>query len=265
MGQKRQDQFGRFPSATESSLPGRLRYLQPFYTYLKKLKSRDIGDTTDTTCLEELLRKRVAGMSVVSATKRLGSDLTELETYLAPPRSGDERLHFIRGFLLIAAESPEELLNPSDTQKDQPAQLTMELPPKAKLCVDQYSLTATWRRMRLHASPVNMNDDFTREFTLARLANPNASEYELLTIMGETWAAECIPAPARQVRPNNTEVHFGAAVGHKQVFSRESPVFQKMASYLLAIPNGCVSVGISANHDFDESEWEPYLNTLRFK
>ena len=245
-------------------LPERLQYLQPFREFLKKLPKADVGETTDTTLLEELLRKQIHGMSVNEAQERLNSDLDELEKYLSTPRRRNDRLHFVVGFLLIAVEKPEDFLKPPEKPKEILERLTMELPPKAKSSVDQYSLTIKWKRQNFYALRLSMDDEFSHEFTLAKLANPNASEYELLNLVGQTGVAELVPPSARQIRPKNIKVNFGAVTGHKLVASSHSPVVWKSVGYLLSIPGGYVSVDISANHLFDEAEWESYLATLHF-
>ena len=250
--------------AEKEILPERLQYLQPLREFLKKLPKADVGETTDTTLLEELLRKRIHGMSAKEAQEQLNSDLEELEKYLSVPSRRNDRLHFVVGFLLIAVEKPEEFLKPPEKPKEILERLTMELPSKAKSSVDQYSLTVKWKRQNFYALRLNMDDDFSREFTLAKLANPNASEYELLNLVEQTGAAELVPPSARQIRPQNIKVNLGVVTGHKLIASSDSPVVWKRVGYLLAIPGGYVSVDISASHLFDEADWESYLATLRF-
>lgn len=251
--------------AAKEILPERLQYLQPFREFLKKLPKAEVGETTDTTLLEDLLRKRIQGKSVKDAQEQLNADLKELENYLSGPRRRNDRLHFVVGFLLIAVERPEEFLKPPEKPKVILERLFMDLPPKAKSSVDEYSLTVKWKRQHFYALRLNMDDEFSREFTLAKLDHPNASEYELLNLVGATGAAELIPMGAREIRPQAIRVELGKVAGHKLVSARETPIFWKGIDYLLRIPGGCVSVSISSKHPLDEAEWESYLATLHFR
>ena len=249
--------------AQKEILPERLQYLQPFREFLAKLPKDEASDA-DPTLLEAVIYEQIKGKTVEEAKEKLGTDLEELGQYLSVPRRRNDRLHFVQGYLLIAVEDPETLLKPPEKSKPIEERLSMELPPKSKSSVDQYSLTVKWKRQNFYALRLNMDDGFSREFTLAKLANPNASEYELLNLVGQTGAAELVPPSARQIRSQNIKVNLGAVTGHKLVASSDSPVVWKRVGYLLAIPGGYVSVDISASHLFDEADWEYYLATLRF-
>jgi hypothetical protein len=251
--------------AKQEMLPKRLKYLQPFREFLNELPKAEVGEATDTTLLEKVLRKRIRGKSVKGAQEHLNEDIKELENYLTGPRHENDRLHFVLGFLLIAAEKPKKLLNPPEKRKLILERLKMNLPPKAKPSVDEYSLTVKWKRQHFYALRCDMSDDFSREYTLAQLANPNASEYELLNLVGAGGIAESVPPAARPIRPTAIPVNLGKVVGHKVLAIVESPVASKHVSYLLKIPKGYVNVSISARESFDESEWETYLATLRFE
>jgi len=250
--------------AQSEPLPERLQYLQPFRELLAKLPKAEVGDGMDTTLLEELIHEQIRGKTAKEAQEKLNADLEELESYLSVPRRCNDRLHFVVGFLLIAAEKPEELLKPPQKPKEILERLAMELPPKAKSSGDQYSLTVKWKRQNFLALICNMDDGFSREYTLARLAHPNASGYELLDLVGKPDPQfSCPNAPQKQ--PSAISVNLGKVVGHKRIEFSESPFVWKGADYLLQIPGGYVSVVIQAGHIFDDSEWEPYMATLRFE
>jgi len=246
------------------TLPETLRYLRPFQEYLAALPAADVGELTDTTMLEKLLRKRVRGMSSREATNQLSADIEELGTVFSTEQSRDVRLGFIFGFLFTAATMPENLLKPPVKPKKIVERLTMKLPPNAKSSVDEYSLTVKWKRQNFYALRLNMDDEFSRNLTLARFAHPNVSERELLTLMGETGLAKLASPNTLQNVPKAISVNLGTVTGHKHVDFRDSPVIWKKAGYLLKIPGGYVSVDIQASHLFDENKWEPYLASLRF-
>ena len=163
--------------AQSEPLPERLQYLQPFREFLAKLPKDEASDA-DPTLLEELIYEQIKGKTTEEAKEKLNADLEELEKYLSAPRRRNDRLHFVQGYLLIAVEDPEELLKPPEKPKPVEERLIMELPPKAKSKVDEYSLTVKWKRQRLNALKHNMDDEFSRKLTLTAFAHPNASEYE---------------------------------------------------------------------------------------
>jgi hypothetical protein len=246
------------------ALPERLRYLRPFQKYLAALPAAEVGESTDSTMLEKILRKRLRGMSSQEATNQLSADLEGLEAILSVGQRRDIRLGFIFGFLFSAATMPENLLKPPARRKKVVERLTMKLPPGAKLSVDEYSLAVKWKRQNLFALRCDMDDEFSRDLTLAEFAHPNASERELFTLMGETALAKLASPNTPQNEPKAIHVKLGAATGHKRVAFGDSPVVWKRAGYLLKIPGGYVSIDIQAGHLFDETEWEYYLATLRF-
>jgi hypothetical protein len=242
----------------------RLRFLRPFQEYLAALPAADVGETTDSTMLEKLLRKRLRGMSPQEATNQLSADLEDLEAVFSVGHRRDVRLGFIVGFLFTAATMPENLLKPPAKRKKVVARMTMKLPPGAKLSVDEYSLVVKWKRQNLCVTRCDMDDEFSRDLTLATFAHPNASEREFLTLMGETALAKLASPNTSENQPKAISVKLGTVIGHKHVALGNAPVVWKRAGYLLKIPGGYVSVDIQARHLFDETEWESYLATLRF-
>jgi hypothetical protein len=203
-------------------------------------------------------------MSYEEAKEQLSADLEELENHLSVVHRRDDKLGFIVGFLLIAAEMPDELLKPPVKHKEIEERLAMELPPGAKSSVDEYSLTVKWKRQTFHALVCNMEDEFSREWTLAKLAHPNASEYELLNLVGNPGAAGIAPPKVTPIRPQAIDVSLGKVDGHKRVDFSNAPFVWKKVEYLLRIPGGYVTVCIQAGHLFDDSEWDSYLATLHF-
>jgi hypothetical protein len=189
--------------AQSEPLPERLQYLQPFREFLAKLPREEASDA-DPTLLEELIHKQIKGKTVEEAKEKLGADLEELEKYLSAPRRRNDRLHFVQGYLLIAVEDPQELLKPPEKPKPIEERLLMELPPKAKLRIDESSssLSVTWKGQNFYAQRCGMEDRFSRQFTLIKFAHPNASDYERCILMDEPALAEMVPLAAREIRIN---------------------------------------------------------------
>src|SRR5882762_9864032 len=126
------------------TLSERLQCLRPFQEYLATLPAAEVCESTYSTMLEKLLRKRIKGMLPKEATEQLTIDLEELQKH--PAHSRDARLGFIFGFLLMTAAKPDELLKPPVKAKKFVERLTMELPSGAKASSDQYALTVKWKR-----------------------------------------------------------------------------------------------------------------------
>jgi hypothetical protein len=57
---------------------------------------------------------------------------------------------------------------------------------------------------------------------------------------------------------------LGKVNGHKYISSGESPSIWKRVDYMFQIPDCYIEATIQASEPFDESEWEPFLATLRF-
>jgi hypothetical protein len=246
--------------AKKGPLPERLHYLQPFHEFLAKIPKSEIGDTADTSLLEKLLRDRLHGLRAKDAQEKLNGDLHELEEYLSDRPT--DRLHFVAGFLLIAAEKPEELLKPPVEEKKREERLMMELPPRAKSMSDEHELAVKWKRQRFYALQCNIEDDFSQRSILMQFEHPNASEYERLKMLGISLPH--VRPDVQPKRPPAIPIDLGKVTGHKHITSGDSPTVWKRADYLLQIPGAYVLVTISANHMFDETEWDIYLATLRY-
>lgn len=252
--------------AQSEPLPERLQYLQPFREFLAKLPKEETSDA-DPTLLEELIHEQIKGKTAEQAKEKLHADLGELEKYLSAPRRRNDRLHFVQGYLLIAVEDPEPLLKPPEKPKPIEERLLMDLPPKVKSKIDEDSpsMHVKWKGQRFYAQRCCLEDEFSRKIFLAEFAHPNASEYERFVLMGEPSLAEIVPHAAREIRRQSISVDLGKVTGHKYISSGEQPATWKRVDYLLKIPGCYISASIQAHELFDESEWEPYLATLRYE
>ncbi|MGA9779392.1 MAG: hypothetical protein ACLPRE_09550 [Limisphaerales bacterium] len=249
--------------AKPEPLPERLRYLEPYREFLAKIPKSKIDEGTDTTLLCDLVREQIREKTEAEAKEKLAADLEELGKYLSSRR--DDRLHFVLGCFLIAIEDPEEFVKPPEKPEER---IIMELPPKAKSkYFEEWSLIVNWKRQHFSASPLDMTYNYGRRRFLTQLAHPDANDYELYILMGETAMAEMVYPKAREIHPMpSVAVHFGKVTGHKRVVCDDSPpFFRKTVRYKLQIPGGYATVSIDAKILFDESEWEYYLPTLRIE
>jgi hypothetical protein len=110
-----------------------------------------------------------------------------------------------------------------------------------------------------------MEDEFSRKKVLVEFAHPNASEYERFLLRGEPALAEMVPPIAREFRRQSVSVNLGKVIGHKYISSGETPATWKRVDYQLQIPGCYISASIQSQESFDETEWEPYLATLRYE
>jgi hypothetical protein len=226
-----------------------------------------VGDTTDTALLEQLIYERLQAKTLEQAKEILEADLDELDAFLSEPKRRNDRLHFVLGFLLIAAEDPAELLKPPKKPELSNERLVMDLPPKAKSKVSEEwpCLTVEWQQQRFYAQKCGMGDDIQAKKVLVEFAHPNASAYELFILRGEPALAEMVPPAAREIRRQSVSVNLGQVNGHKYISTGEPPAVWKRVDYLLQIPGAYVRVSIQARVLFDDSKWEPYLTTLRLE
>ncbi|HEX5398988.1 MAG TPA: hypothetical protein VFY06_08060 [Verrucomicrobiae bacterium] len=250
--------------AKQEPLPEHLQYLQLYREFLAKIPRSKIDEGTDTTLLCDLVRERIRGMTETEAKEKLNADLEELEKYLSSRR--DDKLHFVLGLFLIAVEDPVEFVKPPEKPKPIEEWVLMDLPPKAKARFSEESsaLSVKWKGQRFYAHRCNTEDDFSRKKILIEFDHPNASAYELFLLRGEPALAEMVPPAAREIRRQSAGVNLGKVTGHKYISSGEPPTTWKRVDYLLKIPDCYISANIQASELFDESEWEPYLATLRF-
>lgn len=251
------------------ALPERLQYLQPYREFLAKLPKSQIGDTTDTTLLEQLIYEQIKERTVEEAKEKIEADLKELEDYLSDAKRRNDRLHFVLGYFLIAAEDPAELLKPPEKPKPKPLdeRLIMDLPPKTRPKTDEEwpGLSVKWQQERFYAQKCRMDDDYQAKKVRVEFDNPNASAYELFILRGEPGLAEMVPKAAREIRRQSISIDLGEVKGHKYVSTGAAPAAWKRVDFLLQIPGGYVSGSIQASVLFDESKWDPYLKTLRLE
>ncbi|HXB59782.1 MAG TPA: hypothetical protein VNU95_09465 [Candidatus Acidoferrales bacterium] len=253
--------------AEPETLPERLQYLQPYREFLGKLRKSEVGDGTDTTLLEELIYEQIHGKTVEEAKEKLSADLEELEKYLSVPVRRNDRLHFVLGYFLIAAEDPAELLKRPEKPKPVEEKLVMDLPPKTKPETSEGwpSLNVEWKEESFYAHKCRMDDDFQAKKVMVEFNNPNATAYEHFILRGEPGMAEMIPKAAREKRRQSISVDLGEVKGHKYVSTGAAPATWQRVDFLLQVPGGYVQGTIQASVLFDESKWDPYLKTLRLE
>src|SRR5580765_4631269 len=89
-----------------SSLPERLRYLQPFRKRFASRAPEELNEDSGEAPLFALLSKRIKGRSKAEAQNVLEADFAALEKWLSDPANENDCLQFVRGFLMV---SPSEL------------------------------------------------------------------------------------------------------------------------------------------------------------
>lgn len=234
--------------ARASSLPERLRYLQPFRKKCAALPPEELHEDSGTDPLFSLYFKRIKGLPPVEAEKLLEEDIAVLRDWLSKPTQQNDPLHFAIGVFCIY--SPAELVKHLFEQAKKTPEPTlcfhMVLPPGAKL-----------RRV---AGGGEEGVLFSWQGLLAAFsAIPEAA------VAGTDRAL----ADRSRIEKVISTVSFGEVIGKKYVGTGESwrgPF--KQVDYLLVVPGGHVCVRVSAGMkvrdelNWDESKLERYFHTL---
>ena len=97
-------------------LPPHLAYLQPVLDAFLSVPREELGESTDTTLLEEALRQRLEGLDLAEAEDRVQADKEALQEWLSGPGKKAPAGHIIVAWLnpFIAAEILEGGLHDSD-------------------------------------------------------------------------------------------------------------------------------------------------------
>lgn len=219
-------------------LPDRLAYLEPVRKQLAALPSAEVNEDMDTALFEAVLRERTKGLAMEEATEVLGTDREELQQWLARPGNENNRLYFFYGFLLIAADSVDELLNPS---VEPLGEIEMEIPPAGQL--KRYD--AGWE-LRLGGSTLLLFPNNKAGFELHVETYKVAADVERNSA---TWSV--------------TPVTFGAVNGVK--FERIATALRlKEVHYALEVPGGyCTAQITGPGTDWPEADFEQCFSSIR--
>jgi hypothetical protein len=223
-----------------SPLPQRLRYLSPIRKHLAALPPEELNEDLDIAVFVKALRKRTKGLSLEEATTTLQGDRTILEDWLARPERSSDPLHFFYGFLLIAADSVEELLKAPD--KHPPlGELQMEFPKGARTKRYPPGLEIRLGEITLSIFP---SDKESFEVNIETLRLGTQLEKSVAN-----WVT--------------TPIAFGGVSGYK--FVREAnAVSAKEVHYELEVPGGYASACIVARvMKWTESEFEQCLRSIK--
>jgi len=124
-----QSQLSKQTKSHPSSLPGPLRYLQPFRKRFASRSPEALNEATGEAPLFALLSKRIKGLSESEAQKILENDLEVLEKWLADPANKIDCLQFVRGFLVASpAGLATRILEASAKVAEPPPEAEMDLP-----------------------------------------------------------------------------------------------------------------------------------------
>ena len=85
--------------ARASSLPQRLRYLQPFRKKFRALPPEELNEDTGSDPLFALFSKRIKGLPSIKAEQLLEEDIAALREWLSAPAQQNDPLQFAMGVL----------------------------------------------------------------------------------------------------------------------------------------------------------------------
>jgi hypothetical protein len=237
------------PSARASSLPERLRYLQPFRKKFASRAPEYLNEDTGEAPLFALLSKRIKGRLEAEAQSILETDLKALEEWLGEPANKDDCLQFVRGFLMVSpSELAKRIIEESAKASEPPPEAEMDLPKDAKV-----------RRVKSRtevAMIIRWKGTLTAIDSVTEEAAANFAEVENRS----DGVSKLAILPIR----------FGEVEGTKFVRTGDSwhgPF--KDVRYLLTAPGGHVYISTAVvSKKLDESKWdetqlEAYFHTLR--
>lgn len=237
------------PSPRASSLPERLRYLQPFRKKFASRGPEKLNEDTGEAPLFTLLSKRIKGRSEAEAQSILEADLAALEVWLDEPGNKHDCLQFVRGFLMVSpSEIAKRIVEESAKAAEPPSEAIMDLPREAKVRrvkgKTEVAMIVRWK------GTLTAIDSVTVEAAanFAEIENRSDGVSKLVTL----------------------PVSFGEVTGTKFVRTGDSwrgPF--KDVTYLLTAPGGHVYIStavISKKLDgskWDETQLEAFFHTLR--
>ena len=221
-------------------LPEKLGYLDPVRKGLAALPLEELNEDMDTAPFEKALRERTKGLPVEEATRVLREDRDELQRWLARPGNENNPLHFLYGFLLIAADSIDELLHPPP-EPPPPGAIEMKFPPGGRAKKRDTAWEVRLRGVALLLFPNDKTgfDLHIETFNVAAGLEKGAA----------VWAI--------------TPVVFGRVRGVK--FVRVASALRlKEVHYALEVPGGyCTGEITGPGTDWDESNLEQCFGSLR--
>jgi hypothetical protein len=224
---------------TEKRLPDEIRYLQPFLRRLGRRSPDDLNECVDSSLLEEALRQRVRGLSIVEAQRQLNADRRTLHSWLASSALEANPAHWVLGFLSHSGLA-RELLR---ARSAKPAEPVIELEPPPGWLMRSVPFNLNLRKGKLRAFITAIN-----EFTFRNLQLP---------------ASRVITSGEGRI--DEQDVQFGKTTGKKYLRLQTVPVPWRQLDYVLAVPGGFASIMLcrTDGREFDEIPFEATLHTLR--
>jgi hypothetical protein len=220
-----------------SSLPERLKYLQPFRKKFASKPPEELDEDTGVEPLMKLLVKRLVGLTEDEAKTSIQADLTELESWLASPENQNDSLQFVRGFLLISGDEVPRMVCESEAESVKPIrEPQMDLPFGAKgktvKSSTQAGLVFRWNG----------------KIAAIDVANPEYFDA----------IRSAVTQPADGLTTKATQVRFGPVFGTKFIQTGVTwlgPV--KELNYFLEVPGGHVHASASVlSKKIDPSKWD---------
>src|SRR5438105_3598947 len=114
-------------------LPESLRYLEPFWKQVAKMKPEEIDESMDLSLLNKLLLERIKRIPTAVGKEKLKSDSEVLESWLSAPGVNDHGgMTFLQGYLMALPELVERLLEEKDRPARPQKEIKIDFPPEAK-------------------------------------------------------------------------------------------------------------------------------------
>lgn len=222
-------------------LPEQLKYLQPFRKHVAKLRPEEIDENMDLSVLDELLLKRIVGLSAKEGKALLERDQSILEKWSRLPDFKDNGgMRFLKGYLMGLPDLVDYLQSKTENQQER-LEVSMEFPKEAKVS---------------HREGGVIQVACFQGTLLVFPQEPDLAKTNMQVMRGSQH---------RQLPQLSVEsVEFGNAKGVKS--SSQITNVGSEICYILEVPGGFVHISFSrrgATGDFNEAELEKYFHTIR--
>ena len=222
-----------------AQLPKSLSYLNPLRRRLAALPEEEVNEDMDLSPFQRVFLRRIKGLSPDEAKTALQGDLVQLQQWLNQPGQQAERLNFVLGFLLIAAESPERLSEAASESSK--FQVEMQFPPEARIKRLHGGWKARWRGFTVFVLPEE-KACYEREIEFLR---------------------EPVQQYAKLISVSVLPVELGNVTGFKKV-QVVPEVGTKDVSYALQVPGGYATGAIlKKGIEWEESVFDECLSSIQ--
>ena len=230
-----------------SLLPKDLDYLEAVAQELSKLPPEELNEDVDVTRLEAALRERVKGLNLRDAVSRLTEDYAILKRWLKETKLADGPAFWIAAYLMRPGAIARGLLAPPPPPEPT---VSFEIPAGWKANSGPRALALTKGKLFCYFMVLDNSGFESFQWDANRREELQRSSKNPWADLG-VWSRQ--------------PVIFGESKGEKHLYIQTGKTNWKAIQYLLEVPGGFIhaQLGHQAGKDFDETEMEQRLHTLK--